>query len=102
MKQIQPEKWNNVAIPVVDAINILKNEILLFNSQLGKHHKFMTDLEATDMGHYNLNVNNINTNKKYHETQIKLLEKWAKDEFKIHWEKTRDEIHKTVESHVAR
>ena len=31
LKMIQPETWNNVAIPVVEAINILKNEIAGFN-----------------------------------------------------------------------
>jgi len=62
----------------------------------------MTELEAVDMGHYNLNVNNISTNKRHHEKEFKLLEKWAKDEFKIHWENTKAEIRKTIDSHIEK
>ena len=62
----------------------------------------MTELEAADIGHYNLNKNMIQTNKRHAEKEVKQMENWAKDEFKIHWEKTQGEIVKTVNELVEK
>jgi|APSaa5957512535_1039671.scaffolds.fasta_scaffold621760_1 hypothetical protein len=39
LRHIRPDEWNNIPLPVTEAIKIIVNEMAIMNSRLTKHGK---------------------------------------------------------------
>ena len=44
LKSVKPDEWNNVAIPVTEAIKVLLNEVAILNSRMNQANKDTEDL----------------------------------------------------------
>ena len=44
LKNVKPDEWNNVAIPVTEAIKVLLNEVAILNSRMNQSNKDTEDL----------------------------------------------------------
>lgn len=43
LKAIKPDEWNNIALPVTEAIKILSNEVAIMNSRINHNTKDFED-----------------------------------------------------------
>jgi hypothetical protein len=53
LNKIEPLEWNNIAIPLVDTIMVMKDEIINFTSKLAGHSLFMKNLETVEKADIN-------------------------------------------------
>jgi hypothetical protein len=53
---IRPDEWNNIALPVTEAIKILVNELAITNSRMNANSKVVEDLAESEQKHYANNL----------------------------------------------
>ena len=60
LKTVRPDEWNNVPIPVTEAIKVLVNEVAILNSRMNTQGKEIDEFKEAEQKHYSNNLNAIN------------------------------------------